>query len=95
MDASRNEEQLVAAPNEGGTELSNCGSENGRCCWEWRRYSRGRIVASDVEDFDFAAQRIVSKVEVFLAFVPFKNFSVELGEQGKVDLVVGDLSCVG
>ena len=92
MDASRNEEQLVAAPNEGGAELSNRGSANGRCCWEWRRYSRGRVITSDVEDFDFTAQRIVSEDEFFLAFVPFKNFGVELGEQGKVDL---NLACVG
>ena len=95
MDTLRNEEQLVTAPIEGGAELSNHGSVNGRCCWEWRRYSQGRIVTSDVEDFDFAAQRIVSKDEFFLAFVPFKNFGVELGERGKVDLVVADLACVG
>ena len=50
---------------------------------------------SDVEDFDFAAQRIVSKDEFFLAFVPFENFGVELGKGGKVDLVVADLACVG
>ena len=43
-----------------------------------------------MEDFDFAAQSIVSKDEFFLAFVSFEKFSVELGEQGKTNLVVAD-----
>ena len=36
-----------------------------------------------------------ARMSSFLAFVPFENFGVELGEQGKVNLVVADFSCVG